>query len=127
MLFVSGSQKTMANGVTCPPLFDNFGKTGVKISALGLGGHHLGGAKDEKTAIEILHRVLTGRTVMTLALYLLTNGYRVGEGTVNSLGGIQCSIKNESLEGSHGRPRRSRITNKRLKKGSMNERTYFAS
>jgi aryl-alcohol dehydrogenase-like predicted oxidoreductase len=31
------------------PLRD-FGKTGVKISALGLGGHHLGGAKDEKTA-----------------------------------------------------------------------------
>lgn len=28
-----------------------FGKTGVQISALGLGGHHLGGAKDEKTAI----------------------------------------------------------------------------
>jgi RNA polymerase sigma-70 factor, ECF subfamily len=33
------------------PLRD-FGKRGVKISALGLGGHHLGGAKDEKTAIE---------------------------------------------------------------------------
>jgi aryl-alcohol dehydrogenase-like predicted oxidoreductase len=31
-----------------------FGKTGVQISALGLGGHHLG-AKDEKTAIEIVH------------------------------------------------------------------------
>ena len=32
----------------------NFGKTGVQISALGLGGHHLGAAKDEKTAIEIV-------------------------------------------------------------------------
>jgi hypothetical protein len=31
-----------------------FGKRGVKISAPGLGGHHLGGAKDEKTAIEIV-------------------------------------------------------------------------
>jgi uncharacterized protein len=41
------------------PLRD-FGKTGVKISALGLGGHHLGGAKDEKTAIEIVHRALDG-------------------------------------------------------------------
>ena len=37
-----------------------FGKTGVKISALGLGGHHIGGAKDEKTAIEIVHRALDG-------------------------------------------------------------------
>jgi uncharacterized protein len=40
--------------------FREFGKTGVKISALGLGGHHLGGAKDEKTAIEIVHRTLNG-------------------------------------------------------------------
>jgi aryl-alcohol dehydrogenase-like predicted oxidoreductase len=37
-----------------------FGKTGVQISALGLGGHHRGGAKDEKTAIEIAHRALDG-------------------------------------------------------------------
>ena len=37
-----------------------FGKTGVKISALGLGGHHLGGAKDERAAIEIVHRALDG-------------------------------------------------------------------
>ena len=36
----------------------NFGKTGVQISALGLGGHHLGVAKDEKTAIDIVHRAL---------------------------------------------------------------------
>jgi hypothetical protein len=35
-----------------------FGKTGVKISAPCLSGHHLGGAKDEKTAIEIVHRAL---------------------------------------------------------------------
>ncbi len=38
----------------------NFGKTGVQISALGLGGHHLGAAKDEKTAIEIVHRAVDG-------------------------------------------------------------------
>jgi len=38
----------------------NFGKTGIQISALGLGGHHLGGAKDEKTAIHIVHRALDG-------------------------------------------------------------------
>jgi uncharacterized protein len=31
-----------------------------QISALGLGSHHLGGAKDEKTAIEIVHRALDG-------------------------------------------------------------------
>ena len=37
-----------------------FGKTGVQISALGLGGHHLGSAADEKTAVEIVHRALDG-------------------------------------------------------------------
>ena len=35
-----------------------FGKTGVEISALGLGGHHLGDAEDQKTAERILARVL---------------------------------------------------------------------
>ena len=37
-----------------------FGKTDVRISALGLGGHHLGSAKDEPTAVEIVHRALDG-------------------------------------------------------------------
>jgi aryl-alcohol dehydrogenase-like predicted oxidoreductase len=37
-----------------------FGKTDVRISALGLGGHHLGAAKDEQTAIEIVHRAVDG-------------------------------------------------------------------
>jgi aryl-alcohol dehydrogenase-like predicted oxidoreductase len=41
------------------PLRD-FGKTGVKISALGLGGHHLGDAKDEKTAIQIVAEAIDG-------------------------------------------------------------------
>ena len=38
----------------------SFGKTDVKISALGLGGHHLGAAKDEATAVEIVHRAMDG-------------------------------------------------------------------
>jgi aryl-alcohol dehydrogenase-like predicted oxidoreductase len=37
-----------------------FGKTDQKISALGLGGHHLGDAKDEETAIQIVHEALDG-------------------------------------------------------------------
>ncbi|EDY19059.1 aldo/keto reductase [Chthoniobacter flavus Ellin428] len=37
-----------------------FGKTGVKISALGLGGHHLGSACDETAAIEIVKEALEG-------------------------------------------------------------------
>jgi aryl-alcohol dehydrogenase-like predicted oxidoreductase len=41
------------------PLRD-FGKSGVKISALGMGGHHLGEAKDEDTAVEIIHRAVEG-------------------------------------------------------------------
>ena len=37
-----------------------FGKSGVQISALGLGGHHLGDAKDESTAKEIVAKALDG-------------------------------------------------------------------
>jgi uncharacterized protein len=37
-----------------------FGKTEVQISALGLGGHHLGAAKDEPTAVAIVHAALDG-------------------------------------------------------------------
>ena len=37
-----------------------FGKTDARISALGLGGHHLGAAQDEQTAVEIVHRALDG-------------------------------------------------------------------
>ena len=38
----------------------SFGKTDVKISALGLGGHHLGAAENEQTAVEIVHRAVDG-------------------------------------------------------------------
>jgi uncharacterized protein len=38
----------------------NFGRSGVPISALGFGGHHLGEAPDEKTAIDIIHRAVEG-------------------------------------------------------------------
>ena len=38
----------------------SFGKSDVKISALGLGGHHLGAAKEESAAIEIVHRAMDG-------------------------------------------------------------------
>jgi aryl-alcohol dehydrogenase-like predicted oxidoreductase len=37
-----------------------FGKSDVQISALGLGGHHLGSAKEEAIAIEIVHRAVDG-------------------------------------------------------------------
>ena len=35
-----------------------FGKTDVQLSAMGLGGHHLGAADSEKTAVEIIHRAI---------------------------------------------------------------------
>jgi uncharacterized protein len=38
----------------------SFGKADAKISALGLGGHHLGAAKDEQTAVNIVHRAMDG-------------------------------------------------------------------
>jgi aryl-alcohol dehydrogenase-like predicted oxidoreductase len=37
-----------------------FGNRGATISALGFGGHHLGEAEDEKTAIQILHEAVNG-------------------------------------------------------------------
>src|ERR1700744_1803692 len=38
----------------------NFGRTDAKISALGLGGHHLGAAIDEGTAVELFPHALDG-------------------------------------------------------------------
>ncbi len=37
-----------------------FGKTDVQVSALALGGHHLGSAKDENVAVEIVQRAFDG-------------------------------------------------------------------
>src|ERR1700744_3136160 len=37
-----------------------FGKTDVQISALGLGGHHLGDASDESAAIQIVKEAIEG-------------------------------------------------------------------
>ena len=37
-----------------------FGASTAKISALGLGGHHLGDAEDESTAIQIVHEAIDG-------------------------------------------------------------------
>ncbi len=37
-----------------------FGRSNVKISALGMGGHHLGAAEDEKTAIQLVHEAVDG-------------------------------------------------------------------
>jgi uncharacterized protein len=37
-----------------------FGKSGVQISALGLGGHHLGDAEDQKTAEQIVAKAVDG-------------------------------------------------------------------
>src|SRR5579875_2705705 len=48
----------MATGGSIP--LKRFGKTDVQISALGMGGNHLGSAKDEKTAVEIIHRSVDG-------------------------------------------------------------------
>ena len=48
----------MATSGTIP--LKRFGKTDVQISALGLGGHHLGAAENERTAVEIVHRAIDG-------------------------------------------------------------------
>ena len=38
----------------------NFGRANAKVSALGFGGHHLGEAPDQKTAVELIHRAIDG-------------------------------------------------------------------
>jgi aryl-alcohol dehydrogenase-like predicted oxidoreductase len=48
------------NATTGMPM-RQFGKhEGVQVSALGMGGHHLGSAKDEQTAIELVHQAIDG-------------------------------------------------------------------
>jgi predicted aldo/keto reductase-like oxidoreductase len=38
----------------------NFGRTGIQVSALGFGGHHLGDADDQPTATRIVHEAIDG-------------------------------------------------------------------
>jgi uncharacterized protein len=41
----------------------NFGNHSDQISVLGLGGHHLGDAEDEKTAVQIVHEAVDGGVI----------------------------------------------------------------
>jgi predicted aldo/keto reductase-like oxidoreductase len=45
-----------ASGTSIP--LRKFGRSDAQVSALGFGGHHLGEAPDEKTAIEIVHQAV---------------------------------------------------------------------
>ena len=55
-----GAQQIMAEraAVTAPVPKKPLGKTGLQVSALGLGGFHLGSTQDPKVAEEIVHRAL---------------------------------------------------------------------
>ncbi len=53
----SSSQKDATDRTNSTP---GIWKTGVQISALGLGGHHLGDAEDQKTAEQIVARAIDG-------------------------------------------------------------------
>jgi len=48
----------MAQGNGIP--LRQFGRHNVKISALGFGGHHLGDAEDEKTAVRLIQEAVDG-------------------------------------------------------------------
>jgi len=51
----------MQQGTTGTILLRPFGKnTSVKISALGFGGHHLGDAEDQPTAVKLVHDAIDG-------------------------------------------------------------------
>ena len=45
-------------GATIP--LRKFGRADAQVSALGFGGHHLGEAPDEKTAVEMVHQAVDG-------------------------------------------------------------------
>ena len=45
---------------TAPFRDERVGKTGVKVSALGMGGHHLGEPKSVNDAIELVHKAIDG-------------------------------------------------------------------
>jgi aryl-alcohol dehydrogenase-like predicted oxidoreductase len=49
-------QSTNPSGIPMRP----FGRTGSSVSALGFGGHHLGDAQDEQTAIRLVQTALDG-------------------------------------------------------------------
>jgi aryl-alcohol dehydrogenase-like predicted oxidoreductase len=46
--------------VSSPIPLRRFGKSDGTVSALGLGGHHLGAARDEQTAVDIVHQAIDG-------------------------------------------------------------------
>jgi aryl-alcohol dehydrogenase-like predicted oxidoreductase len=48
----------MAQSGTIP--LRKFGKSNAQVSTLGLGGHHLGAAQDESTAVRMVHRAMDG-------------------------------------------------------------------
>lgn len=50
----------MKRPLTGSILLRDFGRSNAKVSALGFGGHHLGEASDEKTAIEMVHQAIDG-------------------------------------------------------------------
>jgi aryl-alcohol dehydrogenase-like predicted oxidoreductase len=51
----------MAQATESSPIpLRQFGKSDVKVSALGFGGHHLGDAPDEQTAVQIVHEAVDG-------------------------------------------------------------------
>ena len=54
----SGAQSGQAGGSREPVPQREFGKTGVKVSALGLGGYHLGSIKDARESNELVARAM---------------------------------------------------------------------
>jgi uncharacterized protein len=50
----------MPQRVDNPIPFRPFGNKGAQISTLGFGGHHLGEAEDEKSAIQLVHEAVDG-------------------------------------------------------------------
>jgi aryl-alcohol dehydrogenase-like predicted oxidoreductase len=50
------ARKTGAGEISLRPL----GKTGVKVSALAMGGHHLGDIKTVDEAIQLVHAAIDG-------------------------------------------------------------------
>jgi predicted aldo/keto reductase-like oxidoreductase len=55
---MTGALMPNTNGSTIP--LRQFGRHDVKISAIGFGGHHLGDAPDQSTAVRLVRQAVDG-------------------------------------------------------------------
>jgi aryl-alcohol dehydrogenase-like predicted oxidoreductase len=63
----------------------SFGKTGQRISCIGLGGWHLGVPESDEAAIRLVH------TAIAAGVTFLDNAWDYNDGVPSRTGGTRCS------------------------------------